>query len=76
MTTFDQHEPRFRRNPRPAQLGRIATVAADGLPHVVPVGSRLTTDESEIEIGGLDLTRSKKFKDVSRAARLPSSSTS
>jgi pyridoxamine 5'-phosphate oxidase family protein len=54
---------------RERRLARIATVGADGTPHVVPVGWSYDTGEDAIEIGGFDLERTKKFRDVARAGR-------
>jgi len=51
------------------QLGRIATVGADGTPHVVPVGWIYNAARDTIDIGGHELDRSKKFRDVARTGR-------
>jgi len=51
------------------QLGRIATVGADGTPHVVPVGWIYNAARDAIEIGGIELERSKKFRDIARTSR-------
>src|SRR4051794_18627670 len=51
------------------QLGRIATVGADGTPYVVPVGWIYNAARDTIDIGGRDLERSKKFRDVARSGR-------
>ena len=51
------------------QLGRIATVGADGTPHVVPVGWIYNAVRDSIDIGGRELERSKKFRDVARSER-------
>ena len=48
-------------------LARIATVTADGAPHVTPVGWALTADRQAIEIGGNNLTATKKFRDIQRS---------
>ena len=50
-------------------LGRLATVGADGTPHVVPVGFRLSDDASSIEIGGMGLGNSKKWRDLQSRPR-------
>lgn len=50
-------------------LGRIATVGADGTPHVVPVGWIYNAVRDAIDIGGIELERSKKFRDVERSGR-------
>ena len=51
------------------QLGRLATVGADGTPHVVPVGWIYNAARDAIEIGGVELERSKKFRDIARTGR-------
>ena len=52
-----------------ARLARVATVGKDGTPHVVPFGWSFNAGEDVIEIGGLDLDRTKKYRDVSRTGR-------
>jgi pyridoxamine 5'-phosphate oxidase family protein len=51
------------------RLGRLATVGADGTPHVVPVGWSHNRDLDTIDVGGRDLSSSKKFRDVARTGR-------
>jgi pyridoxamine 5'-phosphate oxidase family protein len=51
------------------QLGRLATVGADGTPHVVPVAWIYNAARDAIEIGGSELERTKKFRDVARTGR-------
>jgi pyridoxamine 5'-phosphate oxidase family protein len=51
------------------QLGRIATVGADGTPHVVPVAWIYNAARDAIDIGGSELERTKKFRDVARSGR-------
>ena len=51
------------------QLGRLATVGADGTPHVVPVGWIYNAATETIDIGGSELERSKKFRDVAASGR-------
>ncbi len=52
------------------QLGRIATVGPDGTPHVVPVGWIYNAARETIDVGGRDLQRTKKFRDVERTGRV------
>lgn len=52
------------------QLGRIATVGADGTPHVVPVGFIYNAARDTIDVGGRELPRTKKFRDVARTERV------
>jgi pyridoxamine 5'-phosphate oxidase family protein len=46
------------------RLGRLATVQPDGLPHAVPVVWRYNADLGTIDIAGLNLTATKKFRNV------------
>lgn len=45
-------------------LARIATVGADGAPHVTPVGHTYNPDHDSIDVGGINLERTKKFRDL------------
>ncbi|TAN29494.1 MAG: PPOX class F420-dependent oxidoreductase [Actinomycetota bacterium] len=47
------------------RLGRLATVDADGMPHVVPLGWSYNPALDTIDIGGGELHRTKKFKNAS-----------
>jgi pyridoxamine 5'-phosphate oxidase family protein len=67
MSVFTHDELRYLTGGR--QLGRIATVGADGTPHVVPVAWIYNAARDTIDIGGQDLERSKKFRDVARTGR-------
>lgn len=51
------------------QLGRLATVGADGTPHVVPVGWIYNAARETIDVGGHELERTKKFRDVAATGR-------
>jgi pyridoxamine 5'-phosphate oxidase family protein len=51
------------------RLARLATVGSDGMPHVTPVGWSLSADGQAVEVGGIDLARTKKFRDVARTHR-------
>jgi pyridoxamine 5'-phosphate oxidase family protein len=50
-------------------LGRLATVGADGDPHVVPVGFRYNSDLDTIDIGGHGIAQSKKYRDIALSGR-------
>jgi pyridoxamine 5'-phosphate oxidase family protein len=67
MSVFTEAELRYLTGGR--QLGRIATVGADGTPHVVPVGWIYNAARDTIDVGGHDLEQSKKFRDVARTGR-------
>jgi pyridoxamine 5'-phosphate oxidase family protein len=51
------------------QLGRLATVNESGEPHVVPVGFHFNAELDTIDIGGHNLGKSKKFRDIARTGR-------
>jgi len=50
-------------------LGRIATVGADGQPHVVPTSFRYNPEHDAIDVGGLRMSQTKKLRDVRRTGR-------
>ena len=66
-SVFTEAELRYLTGGR--QLGRIATVGADGTPHVVPVGWIYNAARDTIDVAGHELERSKKFRDVARIGR-------
>jgi len=67
VSVFSEVELRYLTGGR--LLGRLATVGADGTPHVVPVGWIYNAARDTIDIGGHELERSKKFRDVARDGR-------
>ncbi len=68
MSVFTEAELRYLAGGQ--QLGRLATVGADGTPHVVPVGWIYNAARDAIDIGGHELEGSKKFRDVARTGRV------
>jgi pyridoxamine 5'-phosphate oxidase family protein len=46
------------------RLGRIATSGADGKPHVVPTSFRYNDEFGTVDIGGLHVATTKKYRDV------------
>src|SRR5919108_4328976 len=52
------------------QLARLATVGADGQPHVVPMGFRYNPEHDTIDIGGLQIAGSKKYRDIAGNPRV------
>lgn len=50
-------------------LARLATIGRDGTPHIAPVGWSLSSDAEVIQVGGHNLSATKKFKDVARTGR-------
>jgi pyridoxamine 5'-phosphate oxidase family protein len=51
-------------------LARLATVNAQGAPHVVPVGFRVSEDGGAIEVGGHGFAGSKKHRDIEANSRV------
>ena len=68
MSVFTEAELRYLAGGR--QLGRVATVGADGTPHVVPVAWIYNAVRDTIDIGGYALEETKKFRDVARSGRV------
>ena len=67
MSAFSEAELAYLLGGR--QLGRLATVGADGMPHVIPVGWSYNAELDSIDVGGRDPARTKKFRDVARTGR-------
>jgi pyridoxamine 5'-phosphate oxidase family protein len=68
MSVFREAEREYLSGGR--QLGRIATVGRDGTPHVVPVAWIYNAARDTIDIGGSELERTKKFRDVAASGRV------
>ena len=66
MSVFTDSELEYLAGQR---LGRIATVGADGQPHVVPTSFRYNAEHDAIDVGGLRISRTKKLRDVQRTGR-------
>src|SRR3984893_2518398 len=67
MSVFTDAELRYMTSVR--QLGRMPAVGADGTPQVVPVSWIYNAARDAIDVGGHELERSKKFRDVARTGR-------
>jgi pyridoxamine 5'-phosphate oxidase family protein len=67
MSVFRESELRYLAGGR--QLGRLATVGADGTPHVVPVAWIYNAVRDTIDVGASELAETKKFRDVARSGR-------
>lgn len=52
------------------RLGRLATVDADGNPHVVPVGFRYNPETDTIDIGGHNFAQTRKWERARRHPRV------
>jgi pyridoxamine 5'-phosphate oxidase family protein len=68
MSAFTPAEVEYLKSQR---LGRLATVGADGQPHVVPVGYRYNPAQDSLEIGGHSgFAKRKKYRDVIQNPRV------
>jgi pyridoxamine 5'-phosphate oxidase family protein len=66
MSAFTDLEIEYMAGQR---LGRIATVGADGQPHVVPTSFRYNAEHDAIDVGGLRMSQTKKTRDAGRTGR-------
>lgn len=66
MSVFTESEIEYMASQR---LGRVATVGRDGQPHVVPTSFRYNPEHDAIDIGGLRISQTKKFRDAGRTGR-------
>jgi pyridoxamine 5'-phosphate oxidase family protein len=67
MSKFTPAEIAYLQSQR---LGRLATVSEKGDLHVVPVGFRYNPEQDTIDIGGLDIVPTKKYRDALRHGRV------
>jgi pyridoxamine 5'-phosphate oxidase family protein len=65
MSSFTQNQLAYLISER--RLARIAIVGKDGMPHVTPVGWSYSAEHDTIEVGGNDLTSTRKYRDVVRS---------
>ena len=66
MSAFTEAEIEYMVSQR---LGRIATVGADGQPHVVPTTFRYNAEQDAIDVGGMRMSQTKKTRDIERTGR-------
>jgi pyridoxamine 5'-phosphate oxidase family protein len=64
MSAFTPAEIAYLRDQR---LGRLATVNRKGEPHVVPVAFRYNPEHDSIDIGGLRIAQTRKYRDAARS---------
>jgi len=67
MSSFTDKEIEYLNSQR---LGRLATLSADGSPHLTVVSFRYNPELDALDLGGRDMGNSKKFRDVSRDGRV------
>jgi pyridoxamine 5'-phosphate oxidase family protein len=61
MSAFSNQELKYLSGRR---LARLATIGADGFPHVVPLGWSYNPALDTIDVGGRDFARTRKFRNV------------
>src|SRR3954447_11141708 len=66
MSAFTEKEIAYLGEQR---LGRLATVDAEGRPHVVPVAFRYNAELDAVDIGGHNFARSKKYRDAEKTGK-------
>ena len=67
MSKFTPEEIAYLQSQR---LGRLATVSEKGEPHVVPVSFHYNPEHDSIDIGGLNIVSTKKYRDAVRYGRV------
>lgn len=67
MSTFSDNELAFLRDG--PKLARLATVDAAGDPHVVPTGWRYDAEHDLLEVGGMALETTQKYRNITRTGR-------
>jgi pyridoxamine 5'-phosphate oxidase family protein len=67
MSVFTPAEIEYLKSQR---LGRLATVGAEGDPHVVPCRFHYNEELDVLEVGGGNMGKSKKFRDASNYGRV------
>ncbi len=67
MSNFTAKELEYLQGQR---LGRLATVSANGEPHVVPTSFRHNAELDTIDIGGLNIAATKKYRDAAKQGRV------
>ncbi len=63
MSKFLEEEIAYLKTQR---LGRLATINARGEPQIAPVGFRFNEELETIDIGGLNIAETQKFRNVAR----------
>ncbi len=66
MSVFTENEVEYLKSQR---IGRLATVSAEGEPHVVPSRFRYNANLDTIDVVGSSIGTSKKFRDVARTGK-------
>ena len=67
MSYFTTEQIEYLKSQR---LGRLATVNPAGEPHVVPVAFRFNEELDTIDVGGRDIAKTKKFRDIAHNANV------
>ena len=66
MVRFSEQEIEYIQSQR---LGRLATLGKDGAPHVVPNSVRYNAELGTLDLGGLRIGQTQKWRNVARDPR-------
>lgn len=67
MHAFNEQEINYLKS---QILGRLATADASGQPHATPVGFKYDEESGTIDVGGLDLSATRKAHDIQQNAKV------
>ena len=67
MSVFSEAEIAYLQS---KTMGRLATIGADGRPHLTPLTYRFNADEDAIDLGGIDFANTKKWRDMLQNPRV------
>ena len=67
MSVFSEAEIAYLQS---KTMCRLATIGADGRPHLIPLTYRFNAEEDAIDIGGIDFGNSKKWRDMLQNPRV------
>jgi len=51
-------------------MGRLASIGADGRPHLIPLTYHFNAEEDAIDLGGVDFGNTKKWRDMLQNPRV------
>jgi pyridoxamine 5'-phosphate oxidase family protein len=67
MSVFSEAEIAYLQS---KTMCRLATIGADGRPHLIPLTYRFNAEDDAIDIGGIDFGNSKKWRDMLQNPRV------
>jgi pyridoxamine 5'-phosphate oxidase family protein len=67
MSVFSEAEIEYLKS---KTMGRLATIGADGRPHLIPLTYHFNAAEDAIDIGEVDFANTKKWRDMLQNCRV------